>query len=155
MRAKTSINVSKFKKWCLNMRKNEIFTSLLVFTLGDFALELFYPWSNRLWLWKIQPFIPSAPPAKLVVWAYLCFCIHVSLLSGWISGPVKARNFHFAVNVGQPNRGCVINAGLRQSGRVDNTLSSRRGHIAMLPKEDVLQRDLVVWETRCQRGSLD
>lgn len=39
---------SNFEKWCLNMRKNEFFTTLLVFTLSNFALDLFFTldWTN-------------------------------------------------------------------------------------------------------------
>ena len=41
--------------------------------------------------------------------------------------------FENVVNVGFPHRGCVINAGLTQVTRVDNTLFPTRGHVAMLP----------------------
>ena len=72
------------------MRKNEIFTSLLVFTLSNFVLELFYPRLNWHGLWRIQPFIPSTVPARLVVSACLFFCMHFLLLSRLIWGFVNA-----------------------------------------------------------------
>jgi hypothetical protein len=45
----------------------------------------------------------------------------------------------FVVNAGQPHCGRIINAGLTQSGRIDNALSVCCWHVATLPKEDMLQ----------------
>ena len=53
---------------------------------------------------------------------------------------MRTSFFWNAGNAGVPHRGCIINAGPTWVTRIDNTLVSTLGCIAMLPKMAASQR---------------